>query len=229
MNNIRRIIVKICYGEKSPITARRRRYHKVQRKKLENFDFSILANDCIGTFIYHDLGLRFLSPTINLYFDTYEDYLEYLENLEYYASAELFQIESDKDFPVGRLVRGDRSITVNFMHYNTFEQAKEKWTERGKRLDYDNLMVLFNCPEQDKCSDALISRFFELPFNNKYLVTGNRVCCDNKPVVRFKVFDKNYYSGKLFKYKSPVSSKRHLGDWDYVRVINRMDNTRRTK
>ena len=173
MNNIRRIIVKICYGEKSPITARRRRYHKVQRKKLENFDFSILANDCIGTFIYHDLGLRFLSPTINLYFDTYEDYLEYLENLEYYASAELFQIESDRDFPVGR--------------------------------------------------------FFELPFNNKYLVTGNRVCCDNKPVVRFKVFDKNYYSGKLFKYKSPVSSKRHLGDWDYVRVINRMDNTRRTK
>lgn len=33
-----------------------------RRKRLKNHDFTILATNCIGTVIYHDLGLEFLSP-----------------------------------------------------------------------------------------------------------------------------------------------------------------------
>ena len=31
-------------------------------------DISIIANNCIGGCLYHDLGLKFLSPTIDLFF-----------------------------------------------------------------------------------------------------------------------------------------------------------------
>ena len=37
------------------------------RLRLKNKDFSILAPTCIGGVISHRLGLKFLSPTINLY------------------------------------------------------------------------------------------------------------------------------------------------------------------
>lgn len=38
----------------------------MRRLRLENSDITILSNNCIGGIIYHKLGLRFKSPTINL-------------------------------------------------------------------------------------------------------------------------------------------------------------------
>lgn len=37
------------------------------RRELKNHDFSILCNNCNGGVISHDLGLRFNSPTVNLF------------------------------------------------------------------------------------------------------------------------------------------------------------------
>ena len=48
-------------------------FHKYQRIGLDP-DASIISNDCLGGMISHDLGLKFMSPTINLYFETAEDY-----------------------------------------------------------------------------------------------------------------------------------------------------------
>lgn len=51
------------------------------RKRLKNKNFSLITNNCTGGFIYHDLGLRFNSPTINLFF--YKDhFFTFLEHLE---------------------------------------------------------------------------------------------------------------------------------------------------
>ena len=41
--------------------------------KTENKNFTIIARDCVGGILYHQLGERFLSPTINLFF-TPEDF-----------------------------------------------------------------------------------------------------------------------------------------------------------
>ena len=38
------------------------------RVKLFNQTPCIIASNCNGGIIYHDLGLKFLSPTINLFF-----------------------------------------------------------------------------------------------------------------------------------------------------------------
>ena len=39
-----------------------------KRARLVKEDISILCNNCTGGFILHDLGLRFDSPTINMFF-----------------------------------------------------------------------------------------------------------------------------------------------------------------
>ena len=33
----------------------------------KNDDFTLIARDCIGGILYHQLGLKFLTPTINLF------------------------------------------------------------------------------------------------------------------------------------------------------------------
>ena len=88
------------------------------RYKLRNKELTIMANNCNGTFIYHDLNLKFNSPTINL-FMSIKDFIKFMGNLDYYLKQELKEYKDNSvDYPVGIL----RDIRIDFMHYKTFNQ-----------------------------------------------------------------------------------------------------------
>ena len=78
--------------------------NKIERKKIKNSDFTILSNNCIGGIMAHDLGKRFLSPTINLYIKP-TDFVKMMENLEYYLSLEIEPIETKLKYPVRKIRR----------------------------------------------------------------------------------------------------------------------------
>ena len=84
--------------------------------------------------------MKFLSPTINLFF-TPEDFNLFCLNLKEYISVELKESkEDDIPYPVGLLSpKGLPSIKVHFMHYETFNEAKQKWNQRKERINFDNL------------------------------------------------------------------------------------------
>lgn len=110
-----------------------------KRKKLKNSDFTIISSNCVGGVIYHDLGLQFKSPTINLWFKP-KDYLKFLSDLDKYLEMELSEeTDKDVDYPVGLL--GD--IHLYFLHYRTFAEAKNKWNSRKKRINKENIYVIF--------------------------------------------------------------------------------------
>ena len=48
------------------------------RKRLKNKKISILCNNCIGGIVSLELGLRFNSPTVNLYFEN-DDFFSFLK------------------------------------------------------------------------------------------------------------------------------------------------------
>lgn len=79
------------------------------RQRLVNKDVTILANNCNAGFIYHDLGLQFLSPTINLFF--YKDhFFTFLEHLDEYLAEEIReckfpQYKPEIQYPVCNLGR----------------------------------------------------------------------------------------------------------------------------
>ena len=99
----------------------------------------MISSNCNGAFILHDLKLRFNSPFVNLWIKP-KDFIKLLKNFDEYMRCKLDKItEGGIDYPIGKL----KDIKIYFQHYSTFEEAERKWEERKKRIDKENLFVLF--------------------------------------------------------------------------------------
>lgn len=140
-------------------------YKEIKRLKLKNRDATIISSNCNGEFIYYDMRLPFLTPTINLSFDM-NDYVRLLENLRWYMEQPIMPcIDERFDFPCGMLA----DIEIRFNHYKTFEEAVEEWEKRKKRINWGNLYVI--AIDGDNCSEESLQRFDALPFNHKVIFT----------------------------------------------------------
>lgn len=110
-----------------------------RKKRYEKEKISIIASNCVGGVLYHDYGMPFLSPTINLFFED-DGFLKFAANFKEYMELDLTEDTSCKEaYPVG--VLGD--IKIHFLHYRSFQEAKDKWTERSGRIDYDRIIFVF--------------------------------------------------------------------------------------
>lgn len=212
------IIGKIIDGH---IEKRRLKIHSAFRKKLKNETPSIIANNCFGTMMYHHLGLRFTSPTVNLFIRK-EGYLLFVSNLRGYLDAEMTEItDTDTKYPVGELVCDGKAVRIYGMHYKSFDELKEKWNERKRRMDYDNLFIVLTTLVFTK-NDAEV--FDDLPYENKLVVTGRSEC--DRPYITFhKVLkDESYDIGRFVQYESRFSTKKPMDDIDYVGFLNGKNN-----
>ena len=137
--------------------AARELFNQKNIERLKNKDFSIIASNCNGAFISHDLKLRFNTPTVNLFLYP-DDFIKYVKNLEHYTKCDLkFIQEEGITYPIGLL----DDIKIYFMHYKSEEQASEKWNSRTKRINFDNLFIMMT--DRDGCTIEHIKQFDELP------------------------------------------------------------------
>lgn len=184
------------------------------KKRLSNRNFTILCNNCVGGVILHELGERFNSPTVNLFFGA-EDYIKFLEKLDYYLSQTLVEVQSDKDYPVAKL----DDITIYFMHYSSFDEAKTTWKKRAARIEKDNLYVIF--VQQNGCTEQILRKFDDLPYKHKLALTAKPMpeiqcsyCIPNTMQRNGDVID-------LCKYKGKLTGKRWVDEYDYVGFLNK--------
>ncbi len=188
-------------------------YKKLKRRKLKNITPTIIASNCNGEYWYYDMGLRFLSPTINLSFDM-NDYVKMLENLKWYMEQMIQPYQDDRfDYPTGML--GD--IEIRFNHYKSFEEAVQKWEERKKRIDWDNLFILGI--DGDGCTYESIKRFDALPYKNKVIFT-HVPYPEIKSAYYIPGFEKNEGVGVLLYFKKQFFVRRYLDDFDYISFLN---------
>jgi uncharacterized protein (DUF1919 family) len=143
-----------------------------QRARLRNMSFSIISNDCVGAGIYQKLGLQYTTPTIGLFFFS-DDYIRFLENFEHYIRQQVIFIESSKHpeanelcrrnhYPIGVL---DSDVEVQFLHYESEEEAVEKWNRRKERIYFENLFFIYS--DKDNFKEEYLDRYEKLPFKNK--------------------------------------------------------------
>lgn len=191
----------------------RKKYNFYNAKRLKNTDFSIIASNCNGAFISHDLGVRFNSPFVNLWMKP-DDYIKFLKDMHYYLNCELnFAEDQNVSYPVGLL----DDIYIFFQHYATKEDAREKWIQRSKRLNFDNLFILFT--DRDGCTYQNLCDFDALPFKNKVAFTHVSYP-ELKSTYYLKGWEQEECVGMLFNYKNRLSIKKHYDDFDYITWLN---------
>lgn len=190
-----------------------RLYKEIKRFFLRNRTPSIIASNCNGAFIYYDMKLKFMSPTINLSFDM-NDYVKLLENLEWYMDQNIEKYEDERfDYPTGML--GD--IEIRFNHYKTFEEAVEKWEARKKRINWNNLFIIGI--DGDNCTYESMCRFDALPYKNKVIFT-HKPYPEIKSAFYIKGFEKESGVGVLLYFKKQFLIRRYLDDFDYISFLN---------
>ena len=200
------------------INQRHKKWTKELRKRNKNKNFTLITNNCIGGVIYHDLGIPFYSPTINC---TIQDFPLFINYFEHYMTCDLIEIKSDQPFPVG-ILKSDKypSITIWFNHYKSFVEAKEKWIERKKRINYSNIFFLMEC--YSHIYEEEFNQYLNLPMKDNKVVLIH-VPETTREDVHFIPCDTgtkdNPVFGKIFEIND--DGKRALDEFDYVSFLNR--------
>ena len=152
------------------------------RVKLHTRDFTVLSQNCIGGVFYHDMGLQFTSPTINLYMSG-NDFVDFVLNLDYYLSLKL-RMTWGEEYPIGYL----DDVTIYFMHYHTCHEAKIEWEKRKMRIIRDNIIVL--CTDMVDFTDEVYEKWRRIPYP-KVLFTAKHEYANESGTVFFPEYESN--------------------------------------
>lgn len=137
----------------------------VNQSRLTNKNITLICSNCAGGILYHNLGLQFRSPFINLYMGN-NDFLYALEHFDEFLAQDVVEDKNfEKNYPVG-IGLGD--VRIHFMHYDSFEEAIEKWNARKARVDMNNAEFMLTNFSGDF---NVLQRFEKLPYANKVVFT----------------------------------------------------------
>lgn len=190
-------------------------YIKKLRKRLKNDTVSIISNNCIGGIIYHDLGLRFYSPTISTLIYG-EEFIEFVKYLKDYINCEL-KYEDSKDYPIGTLtIKDKKTIHIHFLHDTSFAEAKANWDRRKSRINFDNIFLIYE--HFNKSSDEIIQNFDDLKYKKVVFTHKKYPNIDSAIYIRACRKEKSF--GTITKFKNKISGKRNLYQYDIVKHIN---------
>ena len=209
--------IKSAIGKNPLAKARRTR----MRKLLKNQDFSFLVPNCLGGILLHDLGLRFLTPTVNLMMNQ-KDFLRFVLQLDCYLAARLqFLPRPEGDCPRAVLVPENGSpITIYFTHYPTEEEAERKWYERAKRINRDNLFVFLE--ERDGIGREDLEKLAGLPVRGIVAFT-----CNQYPDLPYCVYLEKYHRdgevGNILRKSYLDDSREYEHFFDFVKWFNEAD------
>ncbi|MCW3999404.1 MAG: DUF1919 domain-containing protein [Candidatus Bathyarchaeota archaeon] len=151
------------------------------RAKLKNRNFTILCNNCVASGIYHKFGLKYTTPTIGLFFFS-EDYIKFLENPRWYLNQPFKFSNSSVLHPSANELMAKThvypvatvgDIEVHFLHYTTAQEAMDKWMRRVKRINWDDLFIIYSdgagvaAGAEYDFKEEYFQRFLKLPYKNK--------------------------------------------------------------
>lgn len=141
---------------------------------LLSLDFTIISNNCVGGLIYKQMGLPYTTPFVGLfilpedYYRLTKDIRSYLElPIVFDEELKLFQL-GQYFYPVGHL--GD--VTLHFLHYESVEEARDKWNRRKKRMNWNNIYFKFD--NKDGITDELLEKVDQLPYHNKIILVHKK-------------------------------------------------------
>ena len=153
---------------------------------------------------------------MNLYIP-FPDYIVFCERIKYYLSLPKTAMKKGPMAPEGCPTGILEDVRLVFVHYATFELARDKWFERARRVDMGNLFFMLT--QRDGCTDDDVRMFGELPHTHKVAFTRKPF-----PGVPCACYIPGFvYDGTvkvLTEYTSRFSGRRIIDAFDYVRFLN---------
>ena len=157
-----------------------------------------VSDDCYGAEVYSALDRPYNTPFVGLSLMP-PCYIEMLRNFEHYMSCELefidssrYQIQHERQKLLGReypiaLLDG---IELQFEHYESEEEAREKWERRVQRIDYDNLFIKMDVSKNEMTKE-LLEDFVKLPHRNMVGIAAPADCIPNPHVLPARFYSDN--------------------------------------
>ena len=167
--------------------------------------------------VSHEFGLRFNSPTINLWFKP-DEFISFLSHLEHYLYDCEIQMDEEDSIKCGYPVGMIDDIHIYFTHYESFELAKKKWNERLKRLNLNNLYIIM--VQKDGCMEQDIESFDQLNFNHKVIFTAKKYSQYSSAYYIPRSEEYEYNERNLCEYQSKYTGKRWLDEFDWISFLN---------
>ena len=118
---------------------------------------------------------------------------------------------------------GEDSVTIRFMHYNSFQEAVAKWKERAARVRKDNLYVIFEYPAVDATvsqQQEVKRRFDAIPFERKVMLTRKTSPLTGDNIKHLTFYEKDYYPGKFVAPDKRFPIRRYLDSFHYISFFN---------
>ena len=202
--------------------AHKRFERKCKRRYYGPQNISIISSNCVGGEVYHDLGLPFNSPTINLWM-VQPDFLKFATDIQYYIDLKLvFSEELEKRYhcPVAFLGEGDKRITIIFLHYNDRKSAEVNWEKRKKRINFNKICLMMS--DRDGITYSDIVRFGEIECYRKIMFTYKHY-----PEFDFTYKlekDKNNFCVRNYQMKKWNGFWRWEDQFDCVKWLNEGNN-----
>ena len=196
--------------------ALRKRQKQFNKLNISPKKVSILSSNCWGGQLYHDANMMFLSPTINLTFEP-NDFLIFVNKINEIKTATIVEKQNCKPYPVGLITYSDGSqITIYFVHYKTFNDAKNAFLKRSARI-CKNIVVLLMV---NKLEESVIENFKSIPYKKKCIYGQTK--CDvqsDHDFIKFELITKS--KKDILSFKSYFTGERLIDSvgFDYYRFI----------
>lgn len=164
------------------------------RLRVRTKSVRIVSSMCAGGILYHDLGQKFLSPTINM---TIEPFGLFCADLDRYLAVPVeawkTHMHPTENYPI--MVFED--ITIKGVHYHTEKDLKDAWSRRVLRFQREDAPIVIIASDAQVKTKEDIDRFLRLPYK--------KVCFTNKkfPFDEFIYcpgFDDQPYVGDILRY-----------------------------
>lgn len=154
--------------------------------RLTRLNFGIVPNNCWAGYFYQEWTVPYSSPFIGLYLmpDNYMYLLRRwkfvnMYSLEFVREAKhgtvnVLRSEQNKSWPNCLIQDDEFKIEIQFMHYASELDARNKWTRRLSRMPMEQDRLFFKMDDRDGCTADHVVDFGALPFRNKVCFTGTR-------------------------------------------------------
>ena len=191
---------------------------KIKNKRLKVKDFTIISNNCFGGVFYRNNALEYNSPTCGLFMMA-DEYIKFIYNLDYYLSIDDIKeikvedskyVEYLKKIKYNKVLGKIGDLEVGFLHYDTIEEAKEKWNRRKKRINKEKMIFKFN--DQNWCNYSHLEAFDKFPAEHKICFTAKQY--ENLDTIQLKQFEGYEYVW------SDVREKDYKKYFDMYKFIN---------